>query len=95
MLSLDHAPASSDENLLGLGVSSKPSDHLPSVLDALVRMLALVDVSLRECLLTTVTLVGGGSFAPEFPERLEQGLREALKPAPWAPRVVAGKQQRG
>ena len=69
-------------------------DHLPLLLDALVRTLALIDISLREQLLATITLVGGGSFAPELPQRLEQQLREALKPAPWAVRIVAGKQRR-
>ena len=69
-------------------------DHLPLLLDALVRTLALIDTSLREQLLATITLVGGGSFAPELPQRLEQQLRDALKPAPWAVRIVAGAQRR-
>ena len=71
-------------------------DHLPLLLDALVRTLGLIDTSLRAQLLSSLTLVGGGSFAPELPERLERELREALKPAPWGPslHVVAGKQRR-
>ena len=49
-------------------------DHLPLLLDALVRTLGLIDTSLRAQLLSSLTLVGGGSFAPELPERLEREL---------------------
>lgn len=80
------------------GVEEQP-DQLPGVLDALVRTLATIDMSLRKELLANVALVGGGSMAADFPLRLERELATALSPgqgraAPWTPRVVAKNHRR-
>lgn len=62
--------------------------------DAIVRTIALADLSLREALLASVVLVGIGSMAADFPSKLEAQLASALRGSVWRPRVKANVDRR-
>ena len=62
--------------------------------DAILRTVALADMSVREALLGAVVLVGSGSTAADFPSTLEAQLASALRGSVWKPRVKANVDRR-
>ena len=69
-------------------------DNLDGLPAAICRTAALADTSIREALLSSIVLVGGGSMQPNFSERLERELVAALSRTPWRPRVKANADRR-
>lgn len=80
----------------GLFEPSRLGLTVVGVHQAVLRTIALVDVSLRGTLLHNIVLIGGGSLLDGFPERLRRELAVALKAArlSWVPRVVANPDRR-
>lgn len=72
------------------------SGDLDAIAEAILRCLALVDMSVRGALLGRIVLVGGGTMAASFVEGLSKKLEEALcaEGAPWRPHVVANAERR-
>jgi actin beta/gamma 1 len=65
------------------------------VVQAILGVVALADMSMRGALLANVRLVGGGSLLSGLPERLELDLSKALGPkSPFKPRVHASGARR-
>ena len=62
--------------------------------DAVLRTIALAEMSVRGALLAAVVLVGSGSMAADFPSALEAQLASALRGSVWKPRVKANVDRR-
>jgi actin-related protein len=94
--SLSRAPSASKlrkDTPSGAALETTPEDL--GVVQAILGVVALADMSMRGALLANVRLVGGGSLLSGLPERLEIDLSKALGPkSPFKPRVHASGARR-